>query len=156
MTGRATGTPWLVDGVSGNPLAPPSVVSALKAVDPRLDLQYHIGMRAFMVTLRWPEDDPRRQMIRDGHVAPHADFSILAPVPSDVSLDELAGWIEVQLMRVSQNDADVRQMLQRQADAIAKQNAAVSASVAEAARNDFIESVANPAPKGGRRRTKVA
>lgn len=156
MALRATGTPWLVDGASGNPLAPPSVVASLKQIDPRLDLQYHVGMRAFMVTLQWAEDDPRRQMIRDGVVAPHADFSILAPVPADVSLGELASWIEVQLIRVGQNDEDVRRLLKKQADAVAAQNAAVQASVADAARTDFIESVANPAPKGGRRRTKVA
>jgi hypothetical protein len=156
MPTRASDTPWLVDGANGNPLAPPSVVAQLKAIDDRLDLQYHVGLRAFMITLRWREHDPRRQMIRDGQIAPHADFSILAPIPDHVSLDDVSAWVEAQLTRVSASDAEVRAMIEAHEAKQAKANDAVFAAKADEAAHELIEAVANPAPAHGRRRTKVA
>ena len=147
--------PWLVDG-GDNPLPPPSVVAGLKEINPRLGLNYHTTMRAFMVTLQWAEDDARRQMIRDGVVSPHADFEILCPVPADVSFDELRGWLESQLVRVGSQREDVKRMVADHEARIAKQNAGVVQAKADEAADQFIEAVANPAPAHGRRRTRIA
>jgi hypothetical protein len=155
MAPGASGSPWLVDG-AGNPLAPPSVVEALASINERLGIMYHVALRAFIVTLRWPEDDPRRQMIREGVLSPHSDFEALCPVPANVSLDELHGWVEQQLVRVGESRDDIRRMVAENEARVAKQNAALVENAADAAANEFIEAVANPAPKGGRRRTRVA
>jgi hypothetical protein len=147
--------PWLVDGAD-NPLAPPSVVAGLKEISPRLGLQYHKALHAFMVTLQWLEDDPRRQMIRDGVMSPNADFEILCPVPANVSFDELRGWLESQLVRVGNTREDVKRMVSDHEAKVTKLNAGVVQAKADEAAHEFIEAVANPAPKGGRRRTRIA
>jgi hypothetical protein len=118
----ATGSPWLLDG-AGCPLAPESVLAELKEIDPRLGLQFHIALNAFMVTLRWPEDDPRRELIRRGELSPETDFEILCPVPADIKLDELRGWLAGQLRRVGQTRADVREMVEAEERRLAKLHA---------------------------------
>jgi hypothetical protein len=152
---RGAGMPWLVDG-GDNPLPPPSVVAGLKEINPRLGLNYHKALHAFMVTLQWHEDDERRQMIRDGVMSPDADFEILCPVPADVSFDELRGWLESQLVRVANTREDVKRMVADHEARIAKQNAGVVQAKADEAADQFIEAVANPAPAHGRRRTRIA
>lgn len=146
----ASGTAWLLDG-DENPLAPPSVVAALQQISPRLGLQYHVAMRAFMVTMQWPEHDPRRQMIRDGHMHASADFEILCPIPAHVSLDEVTGWLEAQLVRVSQNREDVRQMIAAHEAVIAKQNAGVAEAKAADAHAELVENIVKPSSVGARR-----
>jgi hypothetical protein len=149
------GSPWLVDG-AGNPLAPPSVIERLQEISPRLGIMYHVALRAFIITLRWPEDDPRRQMIKEGLLSPHSDFEALCPVPATVSLDELHGWVAQQLVRVGESRDDVRRMVAANEERVAKQNAALLTQKADEAKHELIEAIANPAPKGGRRRTRVA
>lgn len=154
MTRLVTESPWLLDG-AGNPLAPQSVIDELREVDPRLGLQYHKTLHAFMVTLRWGEDDPRREMIRVGQMPAHADFEILCPVPVDVSHDELRSWLAGQLRRVGQTREDVRQMVEQEERRLATLNAAVADNAAEAAKEELLESLTKPATRVGRRRTKV-
>jgi len=151
MAARASGTAWLLDGAE-NPLAPPSVVADLKALSPRLGLQYHVAMHCFMVTLQWPEDDPRRALIQAGEMHPNADFELLCPVPATVSLDELRGWVERQLVRVGQSREDVRRMLAEQDAKAAAANDAAAAAKADAAREALVESIANPETVGKRRK----
>jgi hypothetical protein len=150
MMTRASGTPWLLDG-DENPLAPPSVVAGLQEINPRLGLQYHVALRAFLVTLKWPEDDARRAMIRDGVLAPNTDFEILCPVPANVSLDEVQAWVAQQLVRVSANREDVRRMVADHEDRIAKQNAAVITTKQDEAKHDLIENLTKPSTVGSRR-----
>jgi hypothetical protein len=150
MMTRASGTPWLLDG-DENPLAPPSVVAGLLDINPRLGLQYHQVLNAFIVTLRWPEDDPRRALIREGKLSPKTDFEILCPVPANVSLDEVQAWVAQQLVRVSANREDVRRMVADHEDRIAKQNAAIIETKQDEAKHDLIENLTKPSTVGSRR-----
>lgn len=155
MMGGATGnTPWLMDG-AGNPLAPPSVLADLKELNPRFGLWYHVGLRAFMVTEQWPEDDARRELIKTGALPEHADFSILCPVPANVSVDELRGWVQSQLVRVGESREDVKAMVAAQEARAAAANAAVLTDKTEVIKHELVEAVANPAPTHGKRRTRV-
>lgn len=145
---------WLLDG-DQNPLAPSSVVADLQAINPRLGLNYHIAMRVFMVTLKWPENDPRREMIQRGEMSPDADFEILCPVPVNVSLDELTEWVRSQLVRVGNSREDVKRMVAENEARAAAQNAAVLDNAKAEATEELMRDVTNPAPKHGRRRTRV-
>lgn len=150
MMTRASGTPWLLDG-DENPLAPPSVVAGLQEINPRLGLQYHITLRAFIVTLQWAEDDARRALIRSGDLSEHADFEILCPVPANVPLDEVQAWVAQQLVRVSANRDDVRRMVADHEDRITKQNAAIIDTKHDEAKHDLIENLTKPSTVGSRR-----
>lgn len=154
MARVVTESPWLLDG-AGNPLAPQSVIDELKEINPRLGLQYHKALHAFMVTLRWPEQDERRAMIREGLMPEHADFEILCPVPVDVSMDELRSWLAGQLRRVAQSREDVRRMVEEEEQRLAKQNAAVAERAAAEATEELVENLTKPRTVAGRRRTKV-
>lgn len=145
---------WLLDG-DQNPLAPSSVVADLQAINPRLGLNYHIAMNVFMVTMKWPEHDPRREMIQRGEMAPDADFEILCPVPVNVSLDELTEWVRGQLVRVGATREDVRRMVTENEERAKKANADVLAKAKEDTKEELMKAVTNPAPKVGRRRTRV-
>lgn len=153
MMTRASGSPWLLDG-DENPLAPPSVVAGLKEISPRLGLQYHQVLNAFIVTMRWPEDDPRRALIREGKLSSKTDFEILCPVPANVSLDEVQSWVTQQLTRVSANREDVRRMVAANEERVAKQNAAVIETKEQEATDVLVEAITKPSSVG-RRRTRV-
>lgn len=147
-------SPWILDG-GGCPLAPSSVIDELREINPRLGLHYHKGMHAFMVTLQWAEDDPRREMIRKGELSPHTDFEILLPVPTDVPLDELRGWIAAGLRRVSQNRDDVRRMVEAEEERLRKQNEAVTETKLAEAREELAMSAEKKTIEVGKRRTRV-
>lgn len=151
MTRAAT---WLLDGAE-NPLAPSSVVAELVALNPRLGLNYHVGLHAFMVTLRWPEHDPRRAYILSGEMSPDSDFEILCPVPANVSLDELHGWVQQQLRRVGETREDVRQMLAANEERVARQNTDVMAAVEAEGTDMLMESITRPSGGVGSRRKRV-
>lgn len=136
-------------------MAPSSVVAELHEISPRLGLHYHLGLHAFLVTLQWLENDPRHAMIQCGDMAPGADFEILFPVPVTVPLDELRGWCAGQLRRVSQHREDVAAMVADEEARLAKINAAVAATAADAAREALLESIGSKTIDVGKRRTRV-
>ncbi len=145
---------WLLDGAE-NPLAPSSVVAELHEVSPRLGLEFHVALNAFMVTLRWPEDDPRREYIRRGEMNPNTDFEILCPVPADVPLEQLRGWLAGQLRRVGATREDVKRMVDEEEARLAQANAAVETKAAENAREDLLTSIGSKTINVGSRRTRV-
>ena len=145
---------WLLDGAE-NPLAPSSVVAELHEVSPRLGLEFHVALNAFMVTLRWPEDDPRREYIRRGEMNPNTDFEILCPVPADVPLEQLRGWLAGQLRRVGATREDVKRMVDEEEARLAQANAAVETKAAENAREDLLTSIGSKTINVGSRSTRV-
>lgn len=145
---------WLLDGAE-NPLAPSSVVAELQEISPRLGLEYHIALKAFMVTLDWTDDDPRREYIRRGEMNPNTDFEILCPVPADVPMDELRGWLAGQLRRVGATRGDVKRMVDDEELRLAKANAAIEAKAAEDAREELLTSIGSKTINVGSRRTRV-
>lgn len=144
----------ILDGL-GQPLAPASVIADLKAMNPRLGLQYHVGLHAFVVTLQWAENDPRYRFIQEGAIAPNSDYEILCPVPPDVSLDEMRGWIANQLRRVSANRDDVRRMIDEDERRVAKHNEAVVEAKLAEAREELAKSADQKTIDVGKRRTRV-
>lgn len=144
----------ILDG-RGQPLVPASVIADLKEINPRLGMQYHAGLHAFVVTLQWLEGDARYQFIQNGSIAPNSDYEILFPVPANVSLDEVRGWIAGQLRRVSQNREDVRQIVDAEEQRLAKQNAAVVETKLAEARETLAESAGQKTIDVGKRRTRV-
>lgn len=144
----------ILDG-SGNPLAPASIIAELQEIDPRLGLQYHAGLHAYVVTLQWRENDDRHRFIQEGSMRPGTDFDILCPVPADVSLDELRGWLAVSLRRVAQNNEEVRQMVAEEEARLAKQNAAVTEAKLAEAKETLAMSADRKTIDVGKRRTRV-
>jgi hypothetical protein len=94
-------------------------------------------------------------MIQRGEMAPDADFEILCPVPVNVSLDELTEWVRGQLVRVGATREDVRRMVTENEERAKKANADVLAKAQEDTKEELMKAVTNPAPKVGRRRTRV-
>ena len=145
----------LILGADAQPLVPPSISAALADIDPRLGLLYHPALRAFCVTLRWPEDDPRREMIRRGDIDPNSDAELLCPVPAEVSLDDLHGWIRRQLVRVGQSREDVRRMIAANETRVAAQHAQVLEDKLTEARETLAASASAKTINVGARRTRV-
>lgn len=144
----------ILDGL-GHPLAPASIIADLQAINPRLGIQYHAGLHAFVVTLKWPEGDPRYQAIQEGRIAPNSDYEILCPVPAHVSLDEVNGWVKTQLRRVSQNREDVRRMIDEQEAQTQRHNEAVAEAKLAEAREELAMSADKKTIDVGKRRTRV-
>jgi hypothetical protein len=145
---------WLLDGAE-NPLAPSSVVAELHEVSPRLGLEYHVALKAFMVTLRWTEDDPRREYIRRGEMNPNTDFEILCPVPADVPMEQLRGWLAGQLRRVGATREDIKRMVDEEEGRLAKANAEVEQRAADQAKEELLTSIGSKTINVGSRRTRV-
>lgn len=144
----------ILDGL-GHPLAPASVIADLQQINPRLGLQYHVGLHAFVVTLQWPEDDARYRMIQEGLINPASNYEILCPVPANISLDDLTGWIKTQLHRVSANRDDVRRMIEDNEARVAKHNAAIAETKLAEAREELAQSADKKTIDVGKRRTRV-
>lgn len=144
----------ILDGL-GQPLAPASIIADLREIDPRLGLQYHAGMHAFVVTLQWRENDDRHRFIQEGAMRPGTDYDILFPIPTDVTLDEMRGWCAVNLRRVSQNNDDVRKMVEAEEERLRKQNDAVIEARLAEAREELAMSAEKKTIEVGKRRTRV-
>lgn len=144
----------ILDG-RGLPVAPASVIAELQEINPRLGLRYHVGLHAFVVTLTWLENDDRHRFIQEGAMAPDANFDILCPAPANVSLDELRGFLALQLRRVGESREDVRKMVEAEEARLAKQNAAVAEQKLNEAREDLIASASEKTINVGKRRTRV-
>lgn len=84
-----------------NPFAPePSATlqARLRAVDGRLFMRYFpIGSGAFGFCERWTDDDPRRETIRNGSVAPNKDFDVLGWAPPGMSEEDAFQVLEKNL-----------------------------------------------------------
>lgn len=144
----------ILDGL-GQPLAPASIIADLREIDPRLGLQYHAGMHAFVVTLQWRENDDRHRFIQEGMMRPGTDYDILFPIPTDVTLDEMRGWCAVNLRRVSQNNDDVRKMVAAEEERLRKHNEAVAEAKLAEAREELAMSADKKTIEVGKRRTRV-
>ncbi|MFN8995412.1 hypothetical protein [Gemmatimonas sp.] len=143
-------------GADDTPLVPSSVVDELKALSPRLGLEYHTVLQSFVLTLAWAEGDERWRYVQEGQMSPHAAKTILTNVPANVSLDELRGWVAARLRQVGRSNDEVRRMIDAEETRIAAHNAQVSQQHEAAA----MEAVLSEASSGktinvGRRRTKV-
>lgn len=124
---------------SGAPVAPPAILRALAAIDPRLALRYlpptfaqtgtarTRGTWAFV--LRWREDDPRRALIRRGELAADSDFEYLGEIPLDCAVDEAEAYFVRYVGRY--REGDVARLRER----LAAWNAHQAEANAEAARD---------------------
>lgn len=144
----------ILDGL-GQPLAPASVIADLQEIDPRLGLQYHAGLHAFVVTLQWRENDDRHRFIQEGSMRPGTDYDILFPIPTDVTLDEMRGWCAVNLRRVSQSNDDVRKMVAAEEERLRKHNDAIAETKLAEAREELAMSAEKKTIDVGKRRTRV-
>lgn len=144
----------LLDGAS-HPLVPPSLLADVEEINPRLGLVYHPALRAFMVTLRWLEDDPRRAYIRAGQIAPDSDYEILFPVPTDIKTDDMRGWIAGCLRRAATSRDDIRRMVEEEEARLAKHNEAVVETKLAEAKEALAASAGTKTIDVGKRRTRV-
>lgn len=145
-----TGVLYTPDGA----VIPPSdQVDLLQAVSPRLSLQYHVGLNAFVIALAWADDDPRRAMDREAVETGHA-WSIEAVIPPTVPLDQMGSWA---LSRMERGGETAQRMVSDYHRRIEMANAARATEIGESVRNEVFETVNIEAPTidVGRRRTKV-
>ena len=143
----------MVDGL-GHPLVPPAINAELKDIHPRLSLEYSPGLKAFVVKETWPADDPRRELIKSGEINPTSDWRLLCPVPADVGLDDLRGWLARQLRLVARTRPEVAQWVAESEAKIRAEEAALQ----EAQSAEILEEVFMTSTKSinvGNRRTKV-
>ena len=143
-------------GADDTPLVPSSIVAELEALNPRLGLEYHPVLQAFVLMLAWDANDERWRDVQEGRMSPKAAKSMLCTIPADVPLDELRGWVAGRLRQVAQTREDVRRMVNEEEDRIAAHNATVQAAQHAAA----LEAVVEEAKGGktinvGSRRTRV-
>lgn len=143
-------------GADDTPLVPSSIVDELKALNPRLGLEYHPVLRSFVLMLDWAENDERWREVQEGRMSPKAAKSMLCNVPADVPVDELRGWVSARLRQVAQTHGEMRRIIDEEETRLAKLNAATQAENEAQA----LEAVAQEATSGktinvGNRRTRV-
>lgn len=143
-------------GADETPLVPSSIVDELKALNPRLGLEYHPTLQSFVLMLDWEPNDERWRLVQGGALNPKSAKSMLCNVPADVPLDELRGWVSARLRQVAQSREDIRRMVEDEEARIAKANAATQAANEAAA----LEAVTTETMSGktinvGNRRTRV-
>lgn len=83
-------------GTDHRPLPPSDIERRVKQIDPHLGLRWEangVGGPGWWVIYRWPEQDPRRRMIRDGRMAPDGDFDLYAQLPVDCPPEQAYGFI---------------------------------------------------------------
>lgn len=112
----------LLVNAGGIPTPPSDTVRRLKERDPRLGCQFIECSAGWGITLRWREDDTRRQMIREGKHPPDEDYDILSILPIWVRGDEIEGYLDNVIRRTPL--ANEQGLMTR--DALREENARVS------------------------------
>ena len=124
MTLIAPHTGGALRDASGNPVVPQCVLARLTEINPRLSAVYSRSLGTFAVMLRWNDSDTRHAMIQSQELA-NDPYDMLCALPDDVPLDEMHGWVGLQLRRVGQTREDIRRMLDEDEARVTKANAAI-------------------------------
>lgn len=100
----------------GRPVPPSEVVAGLQRIDPALGLRFMPGginqSGTWAFTLRWRQDDPRREMIRRQEMAPEDDFDALGYLPLDCPPEQAVGHFVASVKRWHGKE-DVTRLLSR-------------------------------------------
>ena len=90
----------IVLNLQGTPEPPTDIVAGLKRVHPNLGLRYQEGHggRNWAFTWTWPDDEPRREWIKQGKMSPDSAHDILCYLPLDCTLDQAAQYAERALL----------------------------------------------------------
>lgn len=113
-------------GADGTPQPPQDILRRLRAVDARLGIKFlaHVPETPWCVTLAWHENDPRREMIRTGDLAPENGVDVICRLPHDCPVSEAAAYISRRMAMHPREDINalVRSMdAFQQADAVSEQ-----------------------------------
>lgn len=83
----------------GGPVPSPSILAALKRLDPALGLRFiaKFEQSEWAVTWEWPESDRRWARVRSQEISRESAYDILGYLPVDCSLDQARGYIEAHL-----------------------------------------------------------
>lgn len=95
----------------GIPEAPSEIRRRVRQVHGALDVRW-IGGR-WAITYDWPPEDQRRQMIREGTMAPDDAYDCFAWLPADCSADDAYGYIVRSFKRWTGTREDVAAMCSR-------------------------------------------
>lgn len=91
----------------GNPEPSPEIQRRLRALDPRLFLEYLPDFaKHWAVKCRWRHDDRRWEKVQTGQVPESAAADIVCWLPIDCSADEAPAYLERSLGVFSQRHAD--------------------------------------------------
>lgn len=127
-------SPGVLVASSGVPVPPVEVERALERADPRWFLKFMPHPKPhWAVCERWRDNDPRRQLVRNGTIPMTAAFDMIANCPYGVTADEALSYLERKLVRVT----DARRQAEREQAAIHKANDDRRQSVKDELRSDI-------------------
>ena len=88
------------------------MLERLKQIDPGFSLLFGMKSQCWHITLDWPPNDPRRELVRRGELDPVRSFDILCTLPPDCSADEAFGYL-VNNLRQLRDKGDIQRLLDR-------------------------------------------
>ena len=92
---------------------PAEALKRLAAIDPRLSMRWVDGVLSYWaITEKWKENDPRREMIQKGELAPTSDFDVKAFLPQSCSPYEIEGYIALRFERVTDTAKQAEEAVQ--------------------------------------------
>ena len=99
----------LIQFADDRPFAPANddVERRLRQIDPNLGIIHlPIGRGCWALIERWGPDDPRRERIKVGELAPNKDFDVLGLAPEDIKADDAVDLLAKKLrQRVTESPA---------------------------------------------------
>lgn len=93
--------------------APSEIVRRLQQIDPALGMKFMPLAGCFCLTYEWPENDPRRQMVRAGKQDPETAYDAWGYAPPNVSVGDAYHCLVAGLRRNAQTKQAARDMLDR-------------------------------------------
>lgn len=99
----------MLTDVNGTPQPPSDIVARLEAIDPALGVRW-MGAGGeedngyWAITHRWPKEDKRREMIKDGKMSPGDDFDAICFLPRDCPVDEAYGFVVNGIRQATRED----------------------------------------------------
>lgn len=91
---------------AGRPEPSPEVVRRLKAIDPRLKVQWVAGIGGnWAVTCDWAENDRRWEWVQQGRTGRDRAYDVFGYIPFDCPLDEAPALIERMFRQYPRDDA---------------------------------------------------
>ena len=113
----------IVRTLTGAAVPPQDLVRRFKQVDDRLDVKFihypHVNygntnvQEYWAIIIRWPDDDPRRQLIQRGDLPEHGDFDVISFLPLDCSVEQAFSFFENACRGQVRDRQDVRRFLER-------------------------------------------
>lgn len=99
---------------TGQPIPPQETLQRLQQMDDRLGLKYLDYPEAcWAITIRWLQNDPRREMVQRGLMSPADTHDILGRMPVDCPAEQAPGYIERAFVRWSGKKEDVAWLLNK-------------------------------------------